>query len=96
MKTKLYRTLEILKKSGYYGIHSFPLMKEAGTTRVAARVNDLKKQGHIIESKKETYGGVDGCRYFYKGFRGKEVVEVKKPIRWEYNMNTNTATPIYA
>ncbi len=96
MKTKLYRTLEALKRAGFYGIHSFVLMKEAGTTRAQARVCDLKKQGHIIESKRETYGGVEGCRYFYKGFKsGSSITEVKKPVQWIFDNNTNTARPVY-
>lgn len=76
MKTKLYRTLECLQKAGFYGIHSFVLMREAGTTRAQARVCDLKKLGYLIESKRETYNGVEGCRYYLKGKR--EGAEVKQ------------------
>lgn len=61
-KTKLTKTLEALKNAPI-GIHSFDLMRIAGTTRVAARILDLKKMGYSISSKLETLHGVDGCRY---------------------------------
>lgn len=92
MGTKLYKTLQALQKAGFYGMHSFPLMKEVGTTRVAARVNDLKKQGYIIESKRETLYGVEGCRYYLKGKREGTTI-TNKPII-AYRFIDNVAVPI--
>ena len=92
MRTKEYKTLEILQRVGLYGIHSFHLMKEVGSTRVAARVNDLKKKGYIIESKRETLGGVEGCRYYLKGKREGAAVKEKPVVKYQFI--GNYAVPI--
>lgn len=92
MTTKLTKTLQALQKAGFYGMHSFPLMKEVGTTRVAARVNDLKKQGYIIESKRETLYGVEGCRYYLKGKKQGSTIK-EKPII-VYRFEGDRAIPI--
>lgn len=78
-RTKLNKTLDALKNAPY-GIHSFDLMKVAGTTRVAARINDLKKMGYSISSKRETLHGVEGCRY---KLENHTPVTQKKAIRYE-------------
>lgn len=93
MTTKLYKTLLALKETQNYGIHSFELMRRAGSTRVAARVNDLKKLGHDITSKRETLNGVDGCRYYYRGLKEGVTMKNTKPIRYEFQ--GTTAVPIY-
>lgn len=64
MKTDTEKTLELLKAYGTKGCHSFVLNKLVGTTRIAARINDLKNQGHNITSVPEKMDGALGCRYF--------------------------------
>ena len=79
MKTTLVKTYEMLKAAGSQGIHSFELMRLAGTTRVAARVRDLKKQGHCIRSFHEALRGVEGCRYILDRDNFNEI-KTKKPM----------------
>lgn len=64
MKTDIQKCLEILKRVDDKGVHSFLLNQELGTTRSAARINDLKNLGYSIISKKEKLGNSWGCRYF--------------------------------
>ncbi len=60
----LKKTLDTLRAYGKKGCHSFILMKLVGSTRVAARVDDLQKQGYHITSIYEDLDGTPGCRYF--------------------------------
>ena len=92
--TDTQKCLQILKRSGLYGIHSFHLNKEIGTTRSAARIEDLKKLGYTIESVPETLNGCRGCRYFLRTSPTKLQDIARKPIRYEFR--GNTAIPIYA
>lgn len=71
MKTDLQKTLENLRAYGSRGCHSFILMKLVGSTRVAARIEDLKKQGYSIRSIPENMDGQLGCRYFLEEDRLK-------------------------
>lgn len=64
MKTDVQKTLQLLTEAGSSGMHSFDLNKLVGTTRIAARVNDLKAQGYEITSIYEKRGDSHGCRYF--------------------------------
>jgi len=64
MKTDCQKTLEYLRQSKNRGCHSFDLMHLVGTTRIAARIDDLKKQGFSITSVKEKKGDALGCRYY--------------------------------
>ena len=84
MRTKEYKTLQTLQRVGLYGIHSFHLMKEVGSTRVAARVNDLKKKGYLIDSKKETFGGVEGCRYTLRGKSEGSTLKEKQITQYKF------------
>lgn len=99
MKTDLEKTLAVLKRVGPYGIHSFHLAREVGSTRVAARVDNLKNLGYIITSEPETLGDSRGCRYYLKSSPFKtERQEIKqsKPVRWEIDKERNVAVPVYA
>ena len=61
------------------------------TTRVAARVNDLKKKGYKIVSIPERKGDSIGCRYFLQSLPIKEkpkylfvdnrAILIEKPIQ---------------
>ncbi len=64
MNTDTQKVLDILKDRGEKGIHSFHLNQLVGTTRAAARIQDLKDQGYSIYSKPERMGDSVGCRYF--------------------------------
>ena len=67
MKSKTHLILQILKQCGNFGCHSFDLNSWAHTTRAAARVYDLKRQGYSIASQGERRGRAWGVRYFFIG-----------------------------
>lgn len=91
------KTLDALRKAGDTGVHSFELNRIVGTTRAAARVRDLRKQGYSITSKREQLGDAWGVRYFLTSSPVHESpLFQQKPIRWEFDMKTYTARPIYA
>lgn len=82
-------------------MHSFDLNHLVGTTRIAARILDLKAQGYGITSIPEKRGDSHGCRYFLNPSSNpiatpskKTVKEKPKPIRYEYV--GNVCRPIYA
>ncbi len=62
--TDCEKALMYLKQSGTTGVHSFDLNQLIGSTRSAARVNDLKAKGYKIASKREKRGDSYGVRYF--------------------------------
>lgn len=66
------KTLEILRTYGSKGVHSFVLNKLVGTIRSPARIDDLKKQGYSIVSKREEMDGAVGCRYFLNDTQTKK------------------------
>lgn len=100
-QTDCQKTLHLLQEAGSGGIHSFDLNHLVGTTRIAARILDLKAQGYGITSIPEKRGDSHGCRYFLisssnvKPQTSKKPVkeQPKKPIRYEYV--GNTCIPIY-
>lgn len=57
------KCLKILQRVGLYGIHSFHLNQEIGTTRCAARIQDLEDLGYTIHSTPERLGDARGVRY---------------------------------
>jgi hypothetical protein len=63
MTTDTQKCLDILRKAGAFGVHSFELNRAIGTTRAAARVDELKKLGHKITTKYEKLGDAYGVRY---------------------------------
>ena len=69
MKTDIDKTLDILRTYKIKGVHSFILMKLVGSTRVAARIEDLKKRGYNIRSVPEKMDNALGCRYFLEEVR---------------------------
>lgn len=75
--TKL--ALYYLKEAGLTGIHSFDLNRLIGSTRAAARIQDLKDQGYSIASRLERRGRSWGKRYFFigKANQTKRVAEYK-------------------
>lgn len=77
MKTHVQKTLEALQRAGSTGVHSFHLNAIVGTTRSAARIEDLKKQGYQITSQFEKMGDSMGVRYFLNE-------APKKQFRWEF------------
>lgn len=64
MLTDNEMALRALREAGRNGVHSFVLNKIIGTTRAAARINDLKKRGYQIASQPQLLGNARGSRYF--------------------------------
>ena len=56
------KALRALRYAGQDGIHSFKMTRIAGL-RCAARIEELRKQGHNIISKHEKMGDAYGVRY---------------------------------
>ena len=56
MKTDIQKTLQTLREHPK-GIHSFDLNRIVGTTRSAARINDLKRLGYHIDSRQHVKMG---------------------------------------
>lgn len=81
------KTLQILQECGNKGIHSFQLNHLVGTTRSAARINDLKKLGYQIESKFEELNGCRGVRYF---LITSPIEEPKKELKLIFDNTTNS------
>lgn len=84
--TDCEKALQILKERRSLGVHSFELNNLLGTTRSAARIQDLKDQGHSISAVHEKRGGSLGVRYYL-------VSEKENPIpasgyRWIFKGNT--------
>lgn len=65
-RTDCEKTLKALREAGEKGVHSFDLNHIVGTSRSAARVNDLKNEGHHIISVPEIKGGSRGVRYYLR------------------------------
>lgn len=61
------KALKALQLAGAKGMHSFHLNHFIGTTRAAARIQDLKDMGYNITSKRERMGNTWGCRYYLMG-----------------------------
>ena len=89
-KTDKQQTLWVLKKVGDKGIHSFELNRLIGSTRAAARINDLKHEGYQIDTKHEKVGNAWGVRYFLR----KSVKEEIKPFKWEFDLINNIARKV--
>lgn len=84
--TNTEKVLKILRECGEKGCHSFELNQKVGTTRSAARIVDLKKQGYNILSKPERLGEALGVRYFLT----KEPLQVNtknRPFKWVFEGN---------
>lgn len=60
--THKQRILQLLESAGEEGIHSFHLATII-SFRAAARIDDLRKEGHKIRSKIEKMGNSRGVRY---------------------------------
>lgn len=80
MKTDCQRTLQLLREAGKAGIHSFDLNSRVGTTRAAARIDDLKRQGHKISAVYERRGNSLGVRYFLTQKVNKKVED-----HWDFS-----------
>ena len=76
--TDAQKVLHELQIAGNKGCHSFTLIHSCHTTRIAARINDLKKQGYKITSTPERMGNSIGCRYFLNE-------EKKKEGKWDFS-----------
>jgi len=84
MKTDVDKTLQALRKAGSKGIHSFELNYIVGTTRSAARIQDLKDKGYRISSKPEKLGDSWGVRYSIEGDTEKKPNLIFDPDRQVY------------
>lgn len=82
------KCLKILQRVGLYGIHSFHLNQEIGTTRCAARIQDLKDKGYDITSTPEKLGDAVGVRYFLNKTPATQEKQ-KKEIRGYFDNERN-------
>lgn len=94
MKTDKDKTLLLLQQSGEAGIHSFELGKIVGTIRIAARIEELRKQGHNILSVAERMGDAIGVRYYLVTDSKPELQEEKQPRRFRYEFVGNMAVKV--
>lgn len=63
------RILEMLEHAGERGVHSFEFYEQR-MPRGAAAICDLRKEGHLIESRPERYkGDAQGVRYILRSER---------------------------
>lgn len=93
---------DIIKSRG--SISSIDLKKDPKGRTYTARISDLIKAGAPIRSERFDVGNSWATRYVFVGdarfqyeVKKKKSIKVQpKPIRWEFDMNTNTARPIYA
>ncbi len=81
INTDTAKCLKILQRVGLYGIHSFHLNQEIGTTRCAARIQDLKDKGYVITSTPERLGDAVGVRYFLNSSPVSKPLTQKKEIQ---------------
>lgn len=87
LKGDIKKTLIALRNAGSRGIHSLHLNAIVGTTRSAARVNDLINLGYKIDNnngKREKLGSSWGVRY--------TLIE-KPPVKTAYHFVDGVAIP---
>ena len=64
MKPQTQRTLAVLRNRGAGGMTALDALEWVGTARLAARVDELRKEGHRIERDMiRTRGGTHVARY---------------------------------
>lgn len=92
--TDTEKCLQALISSGATGVHSFDMNAIIGTTRAAARINDLKAQGYVITSVYEKRGDSHGCRYFLTSSSQPLKINSKKQVKEKtvYTFNEETQT----
>ena len=74
--TQRDQVLRLLRAAGPDGVHSFELAAAVGL-RAAARVDELRTAGFVIDSKREKYGRATGCRYRLHDTPAPAVAEVR-------------------
>lgn len=95
MKSKLFITLDVLKDSGVEGVHAYTLISKVGVISVGSIVGRLRKQGCIIETKRETLKGIRGMRYFFKGQKiGSMIFDKPEKKHIRYRFEGDKAIPI--
>jgi hypothetical protein len=90
INTDTQKCLEALQRAGSEGVHSFHLNQIIGTTRAAARCQDLKDQGYNITSQWEKMGNSTGVRYFLH--EGANVKKNTKSVVIDHQDVNNSAT----
>lgn len=90
MNSDTQKTLQILRERKSLGVHSFELNKLVGTTRSAARVQDLKDMGHSISAVREKMGDAVGVRYYLVS----EKIEPISPNGYRWTFKGNTAVRV--
>ena len=107
INTDRQKCLEALQRAGSQGVHSFHLNQIIGTTRAAARCQDLKDQGYNITSQWEKMGNSTGVRYFLHENTRSTVTDhqdandlvvqqrrLKRPIKITYKFIDNVAVVV--
>ena len=88
--TDCEKCLMYLKQAGSIGVHSFDLNVLAGTSRSAARINDLKSKGYKIASKREKRGDAIGVRYFLS----PEITNIPQKYKMVFDNKNNTVRKV--
>lgn len=58
------KILAALERAGAFGLTADEIRESCGSARAAARIDELRKAGHSIETKRErTQGGAQIARY---------------------------------
>lgn len=94
LNTDVQKTLKALRSAGNTGIHSFQLNNIVGTTRSAARINDLKKLGYIINSKKHVKMGNSWGAVYTLATEPVENNQEKTKKYYIFNDRTNTGMEV--
>ena len=63
MKPQSAEVLHLLRASGLNGVTQQDAIRFCQCYRLAARISDLRADGHVIESTSETYQGRRFARY---------------------------------
>ena len=63
MKPQSAEVLHLLRASGLNGVTQQDAIRFCQCYRLAARISDLRAEGHVIESTSETYQGRRFARY---------------------------------
>ena len=62
-RSQSVRLLDLLRSQGEEGVGFWEAVDIVGTTRLAARVKDLRDAGHDIETRWERFGSPKAKRY---------------------------------
>ena len=82
MKPQTGATLVLLRVRGEDGLTPDQARRWAGTDRLAARVAELRAEGHHIETIRETVKGKTFARYVIRETRPEQIPEGESRLLW--------------